>query len=573
MKKAIPPVLFASIVVGVWFYGTRPDAPIAPPTPRSATFSTLNAENPDATYVDFAKRPFDPALVGGTFRLALAPPRSLHPIVRESEEAARVVKYFLTTPLLMEAPDRKDGVAYVVPYGAETQPVVSEDGKTWTWTLRLGPTWEDGRPLVAEDYVFAFRLMRAEGVGAVDDRVLRVTSRRGEARAATTFGLDFFAVPSHKETTDAATTNAAEATLSSGPYRVAKKTPESLELRLRDDYRATPYPPRPHYAEAFTWTHVADPVQRYARFVGGEFDLAQLDFDRFLRAGDDPAFKAKGWRAPLRVPSFSAVFWNTRDPSDPERKRPHPLLGDARVRRALDRLFDREGLARHVFHGAAEPTSGPFAPNSSDADPGSPPRPFDPDRARAELEAAGFKPGADGILVRDGVRCALTLVHPRLSATVFTAVPPQFQEAARRAGVDVAIDARDFASTLKAGADRSADAVLILWFTSAVEPDVADTFRSDGAVAGGNNWSAYADATLDAVFDRLAVERDPLERSRLRRAVHKRLHEEAPVSFLFVGASPVVVSRRFANVFVHDLGLRYWDFVERARFDAQGGPR
>jgi len=43
-----------------------------------------------------------------------------------------------------------------------------------------------------------------------------------------------------------------------------------------------------------------------------------------------------------------------------------------------------------------------------------------------------------------------------------------------------------------------------------------------------------------------------------------------PCSFLFTGIGPVAVSRRFANIEIHELGIRYWDFVERTRFSAEG---
>jgi peptide/nickel transport system substrate-binding protein len=246
------------------------------------------------------------------------------------------------------------------------------------------------------------------------------------------------------------------------------------------------------------------------------------------------------------------------------------LLADAAVRRALDRLFDRDGLARFNFQGSSEPTTGPFVAGGADADPAIQPRPFDPAAAQAELTAAGFVAGADGVLVRGTTRASFTLAFPTGGAQVYADVPPQLQEAARRAGVEVKLAPLPMAAFFEAGARRDFDAVLSLWQTSAVEPDLADTFRSDGAVSGGLNWSAVADPELDRLFDLAVGERNPARRSELRRRLHRRLFDEATCSFLFTTAGPIAVSRRFANVEIHELGVRYWDFVERARFEAEG---
>lgn len=600
MKKALAWCVGAVVLGVVAFFAFRGGAgdggaesrPLSPELrPRSAPGAPpagRNDENPDPTRHDWSRKPFDPELVGGTFRLAMAPPRSLNALTRESEEGGRLRKYLFGAPLLMESPDRVGGAVVALPWGAVALPEESADGLSQVWTLRDDVTWEDGRPVTAEDYVFTLKMMRQDGVDAkkrdtfveldrleaLDSRKLRAVWRRPFYRAPLAFGLDFHVVPAHAVPTESAAFNATATHLSCGAYRVEELVPgERMVAALRDDYRRRPFPMRPYYAERFVWTAVADPVARYARFSAGEFDLAQLDFDRFARAGEDRAFLAAGWRAPLRLPSFSVVFWNVRDPADPERKRPHPLFGDDRVRVALDRLFDRERLARHVFFGAAAPAPGPYQPGSDDEDPAAKPRGFDADRCRAELVEAGFAPGADGVLVRAGVRAAFTLSYPAQSAAVYESVPPQFQEAARRAGVAVELAKLPPAAFFEAGARRSADALLTMWFTDALEPDVSDMFRSDAALSGGNNWSAFADEKLDRLFDRLATERSPTERSARRREIHRRLHETTPCSFLLTSVSPVAIGRKWANVEAHEFGVRYWDFVERARFVARGYDR
>ncbi|HYC78767.1 MAG TPA: ABC transporter substrate-binding protein [Planctomycetota bacterium] len=587
MKKVLLVLVVAAAVAAVaWRCSPRGDggAPTrgGPTAAGGAPFEGFDpdAENPDRVRYDLGKMPFDPDLVGGVFtRQVLAIPSSLNGVTRTSEDAARYRKYYLGAPLLMEAPDRRDGATLALPWGAVSLPEESEDGTVHVWTLRDDVTWEDGRPVVAEDYVFTLRMMRAEGVKApqresfadlvkleaVDVRRLRATWSRRVQRAVLQLGLDFHVVPAHAVPHDAAGFAAATTHLSCGPYRVAAFGPDGLELVLRDEYRRRPFPPRPHYVERFRFRPLRDPATVYAHLVVGEIDLAQLDWDRFKAAGTDDAFQAAAWRAPVATPSFSLVFWNVTAPGDPNRA-PHPLLSDVRVRRALDHLFDRMGVARAYFHGAARPISGPYPPGSPDSDPEILPRSYDPSRAAQLLAEAGFAPGPDGVLVRDGVRCALTLAYPDQPMPPYNASPQAFADAARRIGVAVTLEPLAFDRLTAAASTRARDAVMILWQVDFIEPDVADVWRSRGAFTDAPNWSAYVDDALDRLFDALDAENDPARRSAIRRKIHRRLHEEAPCSFLFSAAAPVGFSRRFANLEVHDLGVRLWDAVERSRF-------
>ncbi len=58
-----------------------------------------------------------------------------------------------------------DAAANIVPGAAETW-TVSEDGLTWTFTLREGLRWSDGERLTASDFVFAFRHLLAPETAA-----------------------------------------------------------------------------------------------------------------------------------------------------------------------------------------------------------------------------------------------------------------------------------------------------------------------------------------------------------------------------------------------------------------------
>ena len=52
-----------------------------------------------------------------------------------------------------------DGAGQLIPMVAEALPKVSSDGLTYTFTLRKGVNWSDGKPLTSDDVVFTYNLM------------------------------------------------------------------------------------------------------------------------------------------------------------------------------------------------------------------------------------------------------------------------------------------------------------------------------------------------------------------------------------------------------------------------------
>src|ERR1700744_2964765 len=80
------------------------------------------------------------------------------------------------------------------------------------------------------------------------------------------------------------------------------------------------------------------------------------------------------------------------------------MFKDKETRQALTMLIDRGAIIHTILKDQAMPTSGPFSPLTPQHDPDLKPYPYDPEGAKKKLADAGWKPGPDGILVRDGQR-------------------------------------------------------------------------------------------------------------------------------------------------------------------------
>src|SRR5437773_9663076 len=106
---------------------------------------------------------------------------------------------------------------------------------------------------------------------------------------------------------------------------------------------------------------------------------------------------------PYNALSYSFFGYNVRN----------PLLADRRVREAIALAVNRQEMLDSFFNSQGTVISGPFAPGSWAYNLDVKPLPFSPERSRALLAEAGFKPGADGIIDRKSVvreRAAVVVV-------------------------------------------------------------------------------------------------------------------------------------------------------------------
>ncbi len=207
-------------------------------------------------------------------------------------------------------------------------------------------------------------------------------------------------------------------------------------------------------------------------------------------------------------------------------------FADVRVRRALAMAYPAETVAKRVDLGLELQTTCPYFLGSNKCDPNVQPLPFDPAKAKAELEAAGFKPGADGVLARDGQALRFKLLFPAASVRMGKLVP-LLQEELARLGVALEAEKADPAVIDSRVEKRDFDAVAQGWTEFDAEQDLFQPFHSSQAKAG-SNYPGLHDDELDRLLEQIRAEPDPARRLPLERAVHRRVYELQPYLFLSV---------------------------------------
>jgi peptide/nickel transport system substrate-binding protein len=432
----------------------------------------------------------------------------------------------------------------------------SADGLTWTFTIRDGVRWSDGRPLTAADIAFTYTtVMRNPGavsaaavktfssVTAPDARTLVITT---SVRTPTMLTLDIPIVPEHLwrtadplgEPPDAANP------VGSGPYRLVEAAParQYRLVRRPGHWRAEPRLPQLVF-RYFTNTDAAAQALRK-----GEIDVATnltpAQFDALAEEPDIATNVARGSRFTHLGFNPGATRVDGRPIGDG-----HPALRDPAVRSAIEHAVDRRLLVERVLGGHGDPGAGYFPPTYRpwSWEPGpAQRRDFDPAAAERLLDAAGYPRGPDG--------------ERRLRLRLYAPVErPHYQQSGqfivqwlRALGIEVELTAMaDTQLGERIDAGRF-DLFLSGWLLDP-DPDFLLSVHTCGArpdAGGSGTTDAYVcDAGYDELYRRQSVEMDPARRTDLVRRAQERLHAiTAQVTLYYPGVLEAYRRDRFTGL-------------------------
>ncbi len=432
------------------------------------------------------------------------------------------------------------------------------DSVTLAFDLDARARWHDGRPVVANDVVLtldrarnpatggrhAAQLSEIASVKAEGSRRVVVTFRRSYAEQL--YDVVFPVPPLPAHLVGAIPAESLEASpfvrqpVGNGPYRWVRSVPGQLvELEaVRGHFLGTPGVRR------VVFRIVPDADARLNLLLSGDGDAQEAvsppvaNLERIRAAGHLR-------EVPVASGLLGYVLFNFADPADSARARPHPILGDPRVRRALVRALDRTRMVRSVFGPYAAVPEGPTSQLwwiRSLA-----PAPLAPDTAAARqlLADAGWRDtDGDGVLDRDGRPLRLRLNVPAPS-------PPrrlialQMQEQLRPLGVQLEVNVVEggvFMQRRNAG-DFDLD------FGGAVqEPSPSGIVNSWSCANAGKpdgNVGRYCDPGVDSLVSLARFTGgDPAPYWREALA---RIQRDAPAIFLYAPATAFAVSTRYRN--------------------------
>jgi peptide/nickel transport system substrate-binding protein len=239
-----------------------------------------------------------------------------------------------------------------------------------------------------------------------------------------------------------------------------------------------------------------------------------------------------------------------------------PILQDVRVRQALAYAVDRQALIERVMQGLARPTYSAYGPSCWCYNPDVPHRDFDLAKARELLDQAGWRPGADGIRVKDGQRLQLRLLYGPNTNKVREKIATIVQDSFRQIGVQVEITGLEWAaylSALKSPPYTNWDLNVGGW-QATIDPHWMYQIWSEDNIPD-LNAGAYVNKQVEELFKKGVREFDLAARKQIYGEIQRILAEDQPYIFLYQVKSYEAINNRIGGIKPSPLGLE-WNLEE-----------
>ena len=239
-----------------------------------------------------------------------------------------------------------------------------------------------------------------------------------------------------------------------GPYQFVKwEKDRRVVFRRNPRYFGLRYDAGPSL-DYLVYEIIKHPNTRFQALLSGELDQLGLSPDQWIQRADEKPFKDGTLkRYKYLLPQYTYIGWNLRN----------PLFSDARVRRALTMLIDRERIRKDVYFDLAEIIAGPFFPKSRYTDQTVKPWPYDPAEAKKLLAEAGWKDeDGDGILEKDGRKFTFTMLQIATSS-IQQKMMPMIKETLAAAGIDMKIQNVEWSVYLQRLEEQNFEACCLGW--------------------------------------------------------------------------------------------------------------
>ncbi len=429
----------------------------------------------------------------------------------------------------------------------------SADGLSWTFKLREGVKWSDGQPFTSADVAFTFNdivlkpdlgaqnrgnFSAVKSVTAVDATTVRFDLSRKFSALTSYLAYNSGIVPKHVLSADPLKTNTFNKGIpvSTGPFKVEKYTSgQSVSLVRNENY----FGAKP-YLDKVVFTVVPDANTQIAQALAGDVSIMILD--------DKAAVARVKSASNLAVVSRPLVqyYWLALNQTDPR-------FTDVRVRQAFVQAIDRQAIIKSVELGYGSIANSAITPAlKAYFDPSLSTRyPYDPQKAKDLLAAAGWTPGAGGVLMKEGKPFQFTMDVGQKG--VLEPVNALIQQDLKKIGVVADLNTMEWNSYIQKVVVRRDYTASVNWWTYPSDPDVFPYYASSAA-GKGFNIPGYQDAKLDD----LLIQGQGTSDLEARKAVYKQLQtymaDTLPYLFLWYPDEVDVLSSSLQGV--PELGLR-----------------
>ena len=363
---------------------------------------------------------------------------------KTTSRAASEVLFMLGDTLVSLAPDMQ-----TIDTGLATSWEVSEDGRTYTFTLRDDATFCDGRTVTADDVVYsierwidpetnspvAWRAGDVESVTALDATTVEYKLEEPFSELLYQLTQSFGTIVDRADVEALGEDFGVSGLNGTGPFCWVEWTPrDKMIVERHEGYDWGPgfYDNDGEaHLDRITWQIVPEENTRTVAVLTGQSEITQyvpyIALEQLSSAPD------------LEVVQSDLAFWTYFMGFKIDKE----TVSDPAVRRAVNLAVDQAAMAEDLFFGRVEPAYSYVSQKALDwnaaLDDGL--LKFDPAEANRILDEAGWTMGEDGVRARDGVR--LEPVAYVFAGSTWSKISEAVQAYLREVGIAMDIQAFD----------------------------------------------------------------------------------------------------------------------------------
>jgi peptide/nickel transport system substrate-binding protein len=477
----------------------------------------------------------------GVLRIAIQSDlKNLNPLLNSNTTDAMVAR-LMFEPLISADPKGQPVPILSTTVPSQQNGGISKDGLTVTYHLRKDAKWSDGVPVTSKDVKWSWE--------AIMNPNNNVISRHGYDYVSSVDTPNDYTVVIHLKQKFAPFVNTFFAE-SDQPYPIA---PEHV-LSKYPNINMVPFNSNPTVTDGpfkfVRWVHgdhielsandnffMGKPGLRsiYIRVIPDENTIRNL-----LRTHDiDWMFQASINNYPevSKMPGVKLVFVDVNGYEDVQLNVQRPYLQDVRVRQAIAYAIDKQRIIQTLTYGQQKvaiedqpPFMWAFDRNIRDY-------PDDPNTAKQLLQQAGWTPGPDGILRKNGERLTLVLVSNGSNVTRRKEAV-ELQQMLHDAGIDLQIKNYQadvlFAPAGEGGILQNGkfDLSLAGWYAG-IDPDDSSQYTCANMAPRGYNYSRYCNPDMEAA-QKMALENyDQPTRKKAYFRIQEILRRDVPEIFTY----------------------------------------
>jgi peptide/nickel transport system substrate-binding protein len=403
----------------------------------------------------------------------------------------------------------------LVPWLA-TSHKISNGGKTYSFKLRPGVKFSNGKPLTAEDVAFSINRARLDQAGPLSFLDYAIKSVQARSSSEVVVNLSQAWAPFLSDISVFANAvfpanfggkkEAAffKAPIGTGPFMVTPGSfvPDgpSLTLKRNPHY----WQPGKPYLDAVDFIYNDNDQSRVLQVEGGQAQIIDLV----------PPSSVSSLRANPRLRVGLYAAWQV-DLLVMNQLRPH--FKDRHVRRAITYAINRPALVKATSFGTAKPGGSFFPPSLQYYSPHTPVLGFSVAKAKAELAMSNYPKGFSCNLLIDGgvqkwVEIAQIIKSDLAAININVNITPLGHSA--------------FEATFRA---FNFDMFIDYAINDISDPDEMASFEVDEELGGSNSyWSHYKDPTAINLVRKAEAELDSHKRAAYYAEIQKVVAEDAP---------------------------------------------